>query len=489
MARLARNAFGIACLFCLLITSPAKAQSWQAGFMFGAASYQGDLKGGSFGYKGAHAAYGASLHRNLGTRFSLSPQIMYGTLGMNDRGGSYPNRNLSFDTRILELSVLGRVNLTGSRTAAIVPYLSGGLAMYHINPFAFDKSGTKVFLYPLSTEGQGLSQYPNAGPNNKIGLALPFGPGLDIRLGKRLRMDIEAVFRKAFSDYIDDVSTSYPDRAVLLAAKGAKAVEMSYRGGEVAGGSTSFPSGSSDRGNPDKKDWYHTLNVRLRVPLGKEVTKKVEAPAPIPVTTPAPVVTDRDRDGIPDADDKCPDVAGLAKYAGCPIPDTDKDGINDEQDKCPTQPGLPKYGGCPMPDADGDGVADEDDKCRTVPGPADNGGCPRINFNADNIQFATGTANLTPVATKELDKLVKILNVEYPDVRIAIEGHTDNVGKPESNQLLSEKRANAVRDYLIRNKVDGGRLQAIGYGQTQPVADNATPEGRTKNRRVAFRLS
>ncbi|RZM07598.1 MAG: hypothetical protein EOO88_51530, partial [Pedobacter sp.] len=87
---------------------------------------------------------------------------------------------------------------------------------------------------------------------------------------------------------------------------------------------------------------------------------------------------DRDGDGIADGDDKCPDVAGIAKYQGCPIPDTDGDGINDEQDKCPTVKGVARYQGCPIPDTDGDGVNDEEDKCPSRPGPASNQGCPEI---------------------------------------------------------------------------------------------------------------
>lgn len=197
---------------------------------------------------------------------------------------------------------------------------------------------------------------------------------------------------------------------------------------------------------------------------------------------------DRDGDGIADADDKCPDVPGLAKYFGCPIPDTDGDGINDEQDKCPTQKGVARYQGCPVPDTDGDGVNDEEDKCKDVPGPADNAGCPKLesyNFKAENVQFLTGSAKLTGDAMKELDKLVKVLN-DYPKLNINIDGHTDNTGKAESNLALSQKRAESVETYLVSKGINADRMTPAGYGQTQPVADNATAEGRSKNRRVNF---
>jgi outer membrane protein OmpA-like peptidoglycan-associated protein len=97
------------------------------------------------------------------------------------------------------------------------------------------------------------------------------------------------------------------------------------------------------------------------------------------------VVTDTDGDGIPDTEDKCPTVPGLAKYQGCPIPDTDGDGINDEEDKCPTVPGVAKYQGCPIPDTDGDGINDEEDKCPTVPGVARYQGCPIPDTDGDGI--------------------------------------------------------------------------------------------------------
>ena len=135
---------------------------------------------------------------------------------------------------------------------------------------------------------------------------------------------------------------------------------------------------------------------------------------------------------------------------------------------------------------------DEVDKCPDLAGPADNNGCPKLEaskFNASNVQFVTGSTTLTQVAREELDKAAKILNEQYPQLKVEIAGHTDNTGKPASNQLLSEKRAAAVKTYLEKQGVSAGRLTVVGFGQDQPVADNATAAGRTKNRRVEFRVS
>ncbi|MFT3911173.1 MAG: OmpA family protein [Ferruginibacter sp.] len=200
---------------------------------------------------------------------------------------------------------------------------------------------------------------------------------------------------------------------------------------------------------------------------------------------------DRDGDGIADADDKCPDVAGLSKYSGCPIPDTDGDGINDEVDKCPSVKGFARYNGCPIPDTDGDGVNDEEDKCPSRPGPASNQGCPeiakevieKINFAAKNIFFATGSAKLLPKSFKSLNEVAALL-VKDESLMINIDGYTDNTGKPEKNQTLSEQRAASVKAYLVSKGLAETRATATGHGDGNPIADNKTAAGRAKNRRT-----
>ncbi|MCC7525970.1 MAG: OmpA family protein [Chitinophagaceae bacterium] len=205
---------------------------------------------------------------------------------------------------------------------------------------------------------------------------------------------------------------------------------------------------------------------------------------------------DTDGDGIADKDDKCPEVKGLAKYQGCPIPDTDSDGINDEEDKCPNEAGVAKYQGCPIPDTDGDGVNDEEDKCPALAGPVSNQGCPeikeeikkRIEVAAKRVFFATGSYKLLTKSNKSLDEVAKILN-EDPNLKLDVEGHTDNTGKADKNQILSEQRAKAVVDYLVNKAgVDPTRLTSAGFGQDQPIADNKTAAGRAQNRRVAMKL-
>ena len=259
-----------------------------------------------------------------------------------------------------------------------------------------------------------------------------------------------------------------------------------------------------------------TSNYHLQHSIGIAGALKKKAPKVIPVLDrdkdgvpdnidacpddPGPAALqgcpDRDGDGILDKDDKCPDVKGVARYQGCPIPDRDKDGINDEEDKCPDVPGLSRYQGCPIPDTDGDGVNDEEDRCITIPGPKENFGCPiippevkkRVDVAAKNILFITGSYKLQSSSFKGLNDVVKIMN-EFPGASLAIDGHTDWVGTEEYNQKLSDNRASAVKNYLVSKGVDESRITAMGHGELVPIADNKTAAGRQKNRRSEMTLS
>jgi outer membrane protein OmpA-like peptidoglycan-associated protein len=197
-------------------------------------------------------------------------------------------------------------------------------------------------------------------------------------------------------------------------------------------------------------------------------------------------IPDTDKDGVNDEQDKCPTVAGLAKYAGCPIPDTDKDGINDEQDKCPTVAGLSRYNGCPIPDTDKDGVNDEVDACPTEAGISANHGCPDVQpiltQAASNLKFATGKSYLSIKQLANLDAVVAVL-AKYSNVSLAIGGHTDNTGAEKLNSKLSINRATVVAKYLIKKGVDAKRITTSGFGYANPAADNKTKEGRAQNRR------
>ncbi len=205
---------------------------------------------------------------------------------------------------------------------------------------------------------------------------------------------------------------------------------------------------------------------------------------------------DTDGDGISDNNDKCPNTAGLKSLAGCP--DADGDGIADGDDKCPNEAGPAANNGCPWPDSDGDGVLDKDDQCPNEAGTVANNGCPEINPTlevmdtlneyARTILFDTGKS----IFKKEADPVLKAMTAifkEYPKANFVIEGHTDSVGTDKSNQLLSEKRAVAVKDYLVANGISDDRLSHVGYSEARPIDDNKTRAGKANNRRVEVKLN
>jgi outer membrane protein OmpA-like peptidoglycan-associated protein len=198
---------------------------------------------------------------------------------------------------------------------------------------------------------------------------------------------------------------------------------------------------------------------------------------------------------VPDDKDKCPDVAAKTED-GCP-PDKDGDGVPDDKDKCPDVPAKTEDG-CP-PDRDGDGIPDDKDKCPDQPetknGYMDDDGCPdelpkalkRFTGAIQGINFAIGKADIAKASFPLLNRAAGVLK-QFPDTRLAIRGHTDNVGQREANMKLSLDRAQAVKDYLVKQGIAEARIKVEGLGPDEPAADNKTPAGRAKNRRIEFKL-
>ncbi len=242
-----------------------------------------------------------------------------------------------------------------------------------------------------------------------------------------------------------------------------------------------------------------------------------------------PVAKDSDGDAIPDDIDRCPldpeDKDGFQDEDGCPDADNDADGIVDKADACPNEAGPIDNRGCPVTDKDADGVPDPDDKCPTVAGPKESAGCPDADKDGDTIvdrldkcpdqfgpppdgcpkkytlvevkkekieikqqvHFATAKFRVLPDSFPLLNQVSQVLN-DFPKMRVSIEGHTDSVGKEASNMRLSQRRAEAVLDYLVSKGISPDRLEANGFGPTKPVASNKTARGRAQNRRTEFRI-
>ena len=221
---------------------------------------------------------------------------------------------------------------------------------------------------------------------------------------------------------------------------------------------------------------------------------------------------DNDKDNILDVEDKCPDdaedVDEFQDEDGCPDTDNDEDGVPDVKDGCPMDPEdkdeWEDDDGCPDPDNDQDGMLDEDDKCpneaETFNGIEDEDGCPdesdysfiEVTDKAieikQKIYFSTGKARILSKSFPTLNEVALALK-EHPAFKVEIGGHTDSRGAEKYNQTLSEQRANSVMKYLIKKGgIDTQRLTAIGYGEGQPIDTNRTQSGRGKNRRVEFKI-
>ena len=258
-------------------------------------------------------------------------------------------------------------------------------------------------------------------------------------------------------------------------------------------------------------DFYHFGlggAYRLSAADAPDFRGYIQSSMDIPLTP-----SDRDKDGIPDSRDKCPDdpedYDGYMDADGCPDTDNDNDGIPDAVDKCPNDPedkdGFEDDDGCPDPDNDNDGILDVNDQCpneaEDFNGYEDEDGCPEggepvkpaekpkeTSFILEGLKFQPNSPVMVPGAYTSLDKAAKIME-NYPDINVVIEGHAASTGRPGFEQSLSQERAEAVRGELVKTYgIAASRIRAVGYGSTRSIADNATSDGRARNRRIEFKV-
>ncbi len=240
----------------------------------------------------------------------------------------------------------------------------------------------------------------------------------------------------------------------------------------------------------------YTTDYQLYKTIGCPGRGLLDAPckesiAAKPAAKPA-AVGDAYKDGVPDNKDRCPDTPAGAKVdaSGCEL-DSDGDGVVDRLDKCPDTPAGRKVNaqGCEL-DSDGDGVVDALDQCPDTPAgdKVDNKGCTLPStIVLKGVNFDNDSAVLKAEARAILDDSAKTLK-RYPGIKAEVAGHTDDRASDGYNEALSQRRAQAVVDYLIAAGVPADALSAKGYGEAEPVADNATAEGRAQNRRVELRI-
>lgn len=216
----------------------------------------------------------------------------------------------------------------------------------------------------------------------------------------------------------------------------------------------------------DVSNFIYTVGVTFL--FGGEKEKVVGPPQPAPpVPAPAPKPVDSDGDGVYDDKDECPGtpVGVPVDSVGCPK-DSDKDGVPDYLDKCPDTPQTLKVDekGCPVPLTE------------------------KVSIDL-KVEFDTDKADIKSIYHDDIQKVADFLK-GYPNTHAVIEGHTDSVGSEKYNTRLSQRRAESVKGYIVTNYgIDPSRLEARGFGELTPIADNKTKEGRQKNRRVVAVIS
>jgi hypothetical protein len=244
--------FILVCFF--IFTNSIKAQKWEHGIALGGSNYQGDLAK-KIVLGESHLAYGIFSRYNISDYWSFRGALQYGKISGSDAHfDEYKYRNLNFQTNLWELSAIMEFNFlpfgTNPLTNDLTSYAFFGVSGFRFNPKALYKDELHE-LKPLRTEGQ-----TNKSSYGLVQLAIPFGGGLKYSLSKNWVFGVELGWRKIFTDYLDDVSTTYQDRAELVAARGQLSADLSDRSWEVEGVGEPLAAKGNMRGDPNLKDWY-----------------------------------------------------------------------------------------------------------------------------------------------------------------------------------------------------------------------------------------
>ena len=259
-------------LLLLSILCPVMAVSQQrfhVTLFGGLSNYSGDLQDHQFTLQQSNFAFGAGIKYDFTPHIALRVAFNHGSIEGDDKRSSDPllrARNLSFASKINEGSLLVEYTVLNMEERKVSPFIYSGITVFHFNPYAYDTVGNKVFLKPLSTEGQGFTDGRN--PYKLTQFAIPVGIGVKLRISENTVLAYEVSARKTFTDHLDDVSTTYADEFTLGQQRGMKAVEMAYRGDELKDGNTTYPAGGSGRGGSKYKDWYYFTGFTLYIGLG-----------------------------------------------------------------------------------------------------------------------------------------------------------------------------------------------------------------------------
>lgn len=263
---------GLVLLLCVLCMHAGFSQRFFLHAEAGMMNYGGDLQDRSFTFNQGNTSFGLGAGYRISDHLSALFSYTSGKIAASDAKTNQDNarRNLSFYSKISETSLLFQAslyNIPGDRK--LTPYIFGGVALFHFDPYAYTFQGEQVYLQPLHTEGQGLPQYPGRTAYKLNEVALPFGFGLNYAINEKIMIGGEVSFRKLFTDYLDDASSLYyADTAILRSSYGDLSAKMSFRSDETSN-PLAFNTDKIQRANPDKKDSYYTAMIRVSFFLGE----------------------------------------------------------------------------------------------------------------------------------------------------------------------------------------------------------------------------
>lgn len=493
----------VAALVSLFASANAqtKEKPWTLGLYGVRTVYIGDLGTGIFDFdQDANVGVGVSFDRYISRFFDLGLYGSYSSISYYDGMSSYADMD-DFYNRIQTGNLpknfksspmySGNVHLRykflGNNEARLVPYINVGVSM-----FWYKNDETQIYVggnvrteslksYNGQTWSDIKSIYSTAATAG-IGLEYKFTPALSVR-------------------YQADFSYTNHDNRDFY-QKGGNDMQLQHNLG-LAWSFGGKKKDSDGDGVADKNDLCPNTPAGVTVdvngcPIDSDGDGVADYLDQCP-NTPAAAVgyvdakgcpKDSDGDGVADYLDKCPNTPAGAKVDanGC-TSDSDGDGVADYMDKCPNTPAGVQVdkNGCPV-DTDGDGIPDYLDQCPKVKGVKENNGCPAVEAAAySNIMFDSSKYTIKPGFDTELDQVAKTLK-DNPSYTLKVDGHADTSGIAEKNMILSQHRANSVKNYIVKKGVNGSRIDAKGHGDKQPVADNSTWEGRTQNRRVELSI-
>jgi len=244
----------------------------EIGVFAGVSNYYGDLQDKIFPNEGycpnAGIIYKYFMNPRVGLRFGANYTKLTAADSLSDILIK-KRRNLRFETQLVELHAAIELNLFAVEIdrVKVSPFIYGGLGVFYYNPYTDGLSGEKVYLRPLSTEGQGLSMYPDRKYYSLVNMAFPFGGGVKFFVGKALMITTEIGFRYTATDYLDDVSKSYVNMNDLFNERSQQSVDLSFRGDEVYGWDGNYPDYKYQRGDSKSNDWYWFGGISVAVYL------------------------------------------------------------------------------------------------------------------------------------------------------------------------------------------------------------------------------